>query len=167
AIVIDMNGKVVKQWDGYNLSAGGPARVYPGGFIIGAAGANPPRQESIELVQRDFEGRLLWRFDQNETITTRDGKMISSLRQHHDWQRADFPAGYYSPEATPANQGANTLILTHTNHVKPKVAPGAMLEDDRILEFSPEGKLLWEWVASDHVDDFRLDKDARDAIASA
>jgi hypothetical protein len=167
AIVIDMNGNVVKQWDGYNLSAGGPARVYPGGFIIGAAGANPPRQESLELVQRDFEGRLLWRFDQNESITTRDGKTISSLRQHHDWQREDFPAGYYSPEATPANQGANTLILTHTNHVKPKVAPGAMLEDDRILEFSSEGKLLWEWVASDHVDDFHLDKEARDTIASA
>ena len=25
-IVIDMNGKIVKQWEGYNNSAGGPAR---------------------------------------------------------------------------------------------------------------------------------------------
>ena len=25
-VVIDMNGKVVKQWDGFNNSAGGPAR---------------------------------------------------------------------------------------------------------------------------------------------
>ena len=31
-VVIDMNGSVVKQWDGYNHSAGGPARVLPGGI---------------------------------------------------------------------------------------------------------------------------------------
>src|SRR5262247_1974666 len=46
AIVIDMNGKVVKQWDGFVNSAGGPARVFPGGFVIAANGTNPPRQES-------------------------------------------------------------------------------------------------------------------------
>ena len=99
AIVIDMNGNIVKQWDGYVSSAGGPARVLPGGVVVGAAGANPPRQESIELVQRDFDGKVLWRFDHNEQIETRDGqtkeaKTIWALRQHHDWQRQDFPAGY-------------------------------------------------------------------------
>src|SRR5678809_888687 len=35
AIVIDMNGNVVKRWDGYVNSAGGPARVLPGGVIVG------------------------------------------------------------------------------------------------------------------------------------
>src|SRR5689334_7365844 len=115
AIVIDMNGNVVKRWEGFNNSAGGPSRVFPGGTILGPAGANPPRQESLELVRRDFEGNVLWRFDQNERIETRDGKMISSLRQHHDWQRTDFPAGYYSPESNPGGAGSNMLILTHTN----------------------------------------------------
>jgi hypothetical protein len=28
-LVIDMNDNVVKQWDGFNNSAGGPARVLP------------------------------------------------------------------------------------------------------------------------------------------
>jgi hypothetical protein len=167
AIVIDMNGNVVKRWEGFNSSAGGPARIFPGGVILGAAGANPPRQESIELVQRDFDNKLLWRFDQNERIETRDGKMLSALRQHHDWQRADFPAGYYSPESNPRNSGSNTLILTHTNRIQPKVSPKAMLEDDHLIEISPEGKVIWEWVASDHIEEFQLDKDARDAIASA
>ena len=73
-IVIDMNGNVVKHWDGYNNSAGGPARVLPGGFVIAASGANPPHQESLELIQRDFDGNVLWRFDHNEQIKTRDGK---------------------------------------------------------------------------------------------
>src|SRR5689334_7721024 len=99
AIVIDMNGNVVKQWDGYVSSAGGPVRVLPGGVVVGAAGANPPRQESLELVQRDFDGKVLWRFDHNEQIETRGAqtkeaqtkevKTIWALRQHHDWQRED------------------------------------------------------------------------------
>src|SRR5579871_6424465 len=70
AVVIDMNGNVVKQWEGYNSSAGGPARILPGGVVIGAAGANPPHQESLELVQRDFNGNVLWHFDHNEQIET-------------------------------------------------------------------------------------------------
>lgn len=167
AIVIDMNGAVVKRWDGFVNSAGGPVRVLPGGIVMGAAGANPPRQESLELVQRDFDGNLLWRFDRNEQITTRDGKMTWAARQHHDWQREDFPAGYYSPEAAPRAQGANTLLLTHTNRIQPKVAPDVTLEDDRIIEITPEGKIVWEWVASDHIDEFRFDAAAREAIASA
>src|SRR5215510_3080665 len=48
-IVIDMNGKVVKQWDGFVNSAGGPARVFPNGIVMGANGNNPPHQESLEL----------------------------------------------------------------------------------------------------------------------
>ena len=176
AIVIDMNGNVVKQWDGYVSSAGGPARVLPGGGVVGAAGTNSPHQESLELVQRDFEGKVLWRFDHNEQVQSRGGqtkeagakevKMTWALRQHHDWQREDFPAGYYSPEATPGIAGSNTLVLTHTNRIQPKVAPNAMLEDDRIIEVSWEGKTVWEWVASDHIDDFHFDEDARRAVAS-
>jgi hypothetical protein len=166
AIVIDMNGNVVKQWDGYVSSAGGPVRILPGGVVVGAAGANPPKQESLELVERDFDGKVLWSFDHNEQIQTRDGKMVWAARQHHDWQREDFPAGYYSPNATPGITGGNILMLTHTNRIQPKVAPNATLEDDRIIEISWEGKIVWEWVVSDHVDDFHFDEDARKAIAS-
>ena len=72
-IVIDMNGNVVKQWDGFVNSAGGPARIFPNGVVMAANGTNPPRQESLELVQRDFDGRVLWRFDHNQQIQTREG----------------------------------------------------------------------------------------------
>jgi len=165
-IVIDMNGTVVKQWDGFVNSAGGPARVFPGGFVMAANGANPPRQESLELVSRDFDGKVLWRFDRNQEIQTRDGKMLWSARQHHDWQREDYPAGYYSPDAKPSIQGGNTLILTHTNHTKPGIADGT-LEDDRLIEVSPAGAVVWEWVASDHVDEFGFSPAARAAIRTA
>ena len=70
-LVIDMNGNVVKRWEGFNNSAGGPARVLPGGFVLSANGARPPNQESLELVQRNFAGDVVWQFSRNEQIKTR------------------------------------------------------------------------------------------------
>jgi len=165
-LVIDMNGNVVKRWEGYNNSAGGPARVLPGGFVIAASGARPPNQESLELVQRDFADSVVWRFSRNEQIATRDGSTIWSARQHHDWQRESYPAGYYSPETTPAIEGGNTLILAHTNRKQPAVAD-ALLEDDRLIEIAWNGDIVWEWVASDHIDELGFSAEARKAIKAA
>jgi hypothetical protein len=165
-IVIDMNGNVVKRWDDFNNSAGGPARILPGGGVIAASGARPPHQESLELVQRDFDGRVVWSFNRNEQIELRDRGMVWSSRQHHDWQREDFPAGYYSPESTPATTGSNTLILTHTNHRVPAVSD-AMLEDDRVIEVAPDGRIVWEWKAAEHIDELGFAPDARAAIKQA
>ena len=80
-VVIDMNGTVVKRWEGFNNSAGGPARVLPGGIVVAASGANPPRQESLELIQRNFAGDVLWRYSRNEEIKTREGTAVWSARQ--------------------------------------------------------------------------------------
>ena len=55
-LVIDMNGRTVKRWDGFNVSAGGPARVLPGGVLIAPTGAFPRHQESTALVAVDFDG---------------------------------------------------------------------------------------------------------------
>jgi hypothetical protein len=165
-LVIDMNGAVVKRWDGLNNSAGGPARVFPGGIVMSASGARPPHQESLELVRKDFAGTILWRFSDSEQITTREGTTIRSARQHHDWQLESFPAGYYSPVTTPSFDGVNTLVLTHTDRKQPNVADVA-LEDDRLIELSPDGRITWEWVASDHIDELGFAADARQAIKSA
>jgi hypothetical protein len=166
AIVIDMNGNIVKRWDDYSNSAGGPARVLPGGVIVAASGARPPHQESLELVQRDFAGNVVWRFDRNEQVEAADGATIWALRQHHDWQRENFPAGYYSPGADPTPAGARTLILTHSSRNEPAVAD-VMLEDDRIIEVTWEGEIVWEWVASEHIDELGFDAAARAAIKAA
>lgn len=165
-IVIDMNGRVVKRWNGYNDSAGGPARVLPGGQVVAAVGARPPHQESLELVQRDFDGNVVWRFGHNLQVQTGDGKTLWALRQHHDWQREDFPAGYYSPQAVPAAEGSKTLILTHLNHMQADVAD-VPLEDDRLIEVSWDGKITWEWIAGAHVAELGFDAAARAAIRAA
>jgi outer membrane protein assembly factor BamB len=165
-IVIDMNGNVVKRWEDFNNSAGGPARILPNGAVIAAHGARPPFQESLELVQRDFDGNTVWSFNRNEQIELRDGSTVWSSRQHHDWQRQDFPAGYYSPEYVPAASGSNTLILTHTNHKLPAVSD-ATLEDDRLIEVTPDGRIVWEWQAAEHIDELGFAPDARAAIKAA
>jgi hypothetical protein len=164
-LVIDMNGIVVKRWDGFNNSAGGPARVLPGGVVIAPSGARPGHQESLELVQRDFDGNVTWRFSRSEQIDAREGGMTWSARQHHDWQRDSFPAGYFSPEATPVVDRGTTLLLTHTDRKQPNVAD-RLLEDDRLIEVSWDGTITWEWVASDHINELGFAADARQAIRS-
>lgn len=165
-VVVDMNGDVLKQWTGYHGGAGGPARVLPGGQVLGAGPTRALHQESNELIQLDFDGNVVWRFDRTEEVATSEGETIWSARQHHDWQREGFPAGYYSPEANPAVEGGRTMLLTHTNHVRPTVSD-RRLEDDRIIEVSWDGEILWEWIASDHVDELGFSKEARAAIYAA
>jgi len=162
-LVIDMNGRTVKRWDGFNLSAGGPARVLPGGVLVGPQGAFPRHQESTALVAVDFAGNELWRFDAAEEIEI-DGVRQGSARQHHDWQSADWPAGYYSPDFSPGAVGGRTLLLTHTSHSSPAVA-GVLLEDDRLVEVDAEGRVTWEWRAADHIDELGFAPAARAAIA--
>ena len=165
-VVIDMNGRIVKRWDGFSNSSGGPARVLPNGDVIAASGARAGRQESLALIQRDFNGKEIWSFNRNQEIQIADGQTIWSARQHHDWQREDFPAGYYSPDATPARSGANTLILTHTDRRAPDIAD-VLLQDDRILELSPTGEIIWEWIAGDHIGEMGFDARARASIRAS
>ena len=162
AVVIDMNGNVVKQWPEFVGSSGGPNRVLSGGIVVGAAQARPQHQETLELVQRDFDGNVTWSFSRAEEIEMQ-GDTRWSARQHHDWQRSDFPAGYYSPGVTPAAEGVRTLVLAHTSRMQPNVADG-LLEDDRIYEISWDGEILWQWYASDHIDELGFAEDARAAI---
>ena len=82
-LVIDMNGNEVKRWEDFNNSTGGPARVLPGGLVMAARGAQPPHQESLELIRRDFDGKDLWQFSRGEQIAAREGGMVWSARQHH------------------------------------------------------------------------------------
>lgn len=161
-IVIDMNGRVVKRWDGFSMLAGGPARVLPGGVAVAPQGIHPGHQEATALVAEDFDGVRLWRIDHVEEIE-RDGNRQWSARQHHDWQRTDFPAGYFSPQSTPSASAAATLLLTHTSHRDPAIAD-VLLEGDRLVEIDETGAVSWDWRLDEHIDEFRLSAAERAAI---
>jgi hypothetical protein len=159
-IVVDMNGRVVKRWDGFDLVSGGPARVLPGGVVIAPQGDAMPRHlEASALVVEDFAGKELWRFDRGE----RNGAGAWSGRQHHDWQLSTFPSGAYSPSFTPALAGATMLLLTHSTHADPRIADG-VLDDDRLIELDAKGNVTWQWRAGDHIAELGLTPPARAAI---
>ncbi|GAA0265739.1 aryl-sulfate sulfotransferase [Alteraurantiacibacter aestuarii] len=161
-IVIDMNGRVVKRWDGFNVSSGGPARVLPGGIAVGPTGTFPRHQESRAMIAQDFGGTQLWQYHQSEAIEI-DGEQVMSGRQHHDWQLANFPAGYPSPGISPTLEGTRKLLLTHSSLTDDTIAD-IVLEDDRLIELSAGNEIIWEWRASQHVDELGFDVAARTAI---
>jgi outer membrane protein assembly factor BamB len=92
-----------------------------------------------------------------------DGKTVWSGRQHHDWQLANFPSGAFSPGTTPALKGTPMLLLTHVRRSDPAIAD-VVLDDDRLVELDPAGKVAWSWNAGEHIDEFGFTPAARAAI---
>ena len=105
----------------------------------------------------------MWRYDGTEEVQLQSGETVVSARQHHDWQREGSPVGYYAPGAEPRVDGGRTLVLAHKNLINPAVSD-RRLEDDYIFEVSWDGEVLWEWLASDHIDELGFSEDARNAI---
>ena len=172
AVVIDMNGNVVKQWKQIT-SVPGPFRILPGGYVMGGDKPRLPYQEAIALLQLDWDGNEVWRFDRMEQVITEtpendaeeniSEETVWSSRQHHDWQREGNPVGYYAPGMEPQIASGKTLILAHKNVTVPEISP-RRVEDDYIYEINWEGEITWEWLASDHVDEFGFSEEARNAI---
>ncbi len=173
AALIDMNGNILRRWP--ELTGMGPFRMYPGGYVMGGSEFRSPYQESIALVEYDWAGDEVWRFDRIDMLAGPTGdpedaeaggdsaSAVWAARQHHDWQREGNPVGYYSPELTPNATAGNTLILGHKNLTNLNVSD-KRLEDDHIYEVSWDGEILWEWLASEHIDEMGFSADARNAI---
>ena len=92
-----------------------------------------------------------------------NGETVWAARQHHDWQREGSAVGYFAPGAEPLVDRGRTLILAHKNVMRPEISD-KRLEDDYLLEVSWDGEVLWDWLASDHVEEFGFSEDARNAI---
>ena len=166
AVLIDMNGTTVRHWTGFEGASGGPTRVLPGGYVMGALGSRRPHQESMAVALFDWSDKQLWKFDHAEQVQGAAGAPQWTARQHHDWQHDDFPAGYYSPAASPGVDGARTLILAHKNVTNPAISDRP-LEDDYLYEVDGIGKITWEWLANQHVDEMGFTPAAREAIRTS
>ena len=122
-----------------------------------------PHQEARRLVQVDWDGNVVWAFDQGDRITDDKGVETWIARQHHDWQREGSPVGYFAPGALPLVDRGRTLVLAHKNVTVPAITD-KQLEDDRLIEVSWDGKVVWDWLASDHVDELGFSAEARAAL---
>jgi len=143
--LVDMNGNVVHLW---NLGVRSPKY----GFM-----------DYMDVVQVDWDGNVVWKFDQYEYIEDPGQEGMWMARQHHDYQREGSPVGYYAPGLTPLVEGGNTLILGHKDVRDPRISDKPLL-DDVIYEVNWEGDIIWEWVCSEHFDEMEFSEAARNAL---
>ena len=160
AVLIDMNGKEWKLWEDLQ---GFPNKILPGGYVMGSLGERNPQyglQDQTDLVQVDWDGNVVWKFDHAEYIEDPGEKSQWMARQHHDYQREGNPVGYYVPGMEPKTDSGNTLVLAHTNVQVPEISDKLLL-DDIIYEVNWQGEVIWSWKVSDHVDELGFDTVAR------
>ena len=164
AMLIDMNGAEVKLWKGLH---GFPNKIFPGGYVMGHLAERNNAygmQDQTDLVQVDFDGNVVWKFNQWEYIEDPGEEPQWMARQHHDYQREGNPVGYYVPGMDPLTDRGNTLILCHKNLVNKKISEKRLL-DDAIIEVDWQGNVLWEWLCSDHFDEYEFSEEAKNILA--
>jgi hypothetical protein len=163
ALLIDMNGAEVKLWKGLH---GLPNKMLPGGFVLGATGERNTKygmQDYVDVVQVDWEGKIVWRFNEYEYVEDPGEEPQWMARHHHDFQRQGNPVGYYAPGMDPMAEGGNTLILCHKNAHNPDISDKELL-DDAIVEVNWEGEIIWEWVLNEHFNEFDWSEEARNIL---
>ncbi len=164
AVLIDMNGNVVNQWKGLD---GMPNKILPGGHIMGSTGVRNFKygfQDMLDMVQVDWNGKIVWKFDRYERIRDPRQKPRWMARQHHDYQREGNPVGYYVPGMESLVDSGSTLILCHKNLKNPRISEKLLL-DDTIIEVTWDGKITWEWTCSEHFDEMGFSEEAKNALA--
>ncbi|MDR1943851.1 MAG: aryl-sulfate sulfotransferase [Synergistaceae bacterium] len=162
-LLIDMNGREVRLWKGLK---GDPARILPGGYVIGSTGERAPRErpfDNLDLVQVDWNGGVVWRFDGLQYVTDGGSAPRRIARQNHDYQREGSGTGYYSPGAEPRADGGKTLLIVNRDVVNPKISDKTLL-DSTIIEVTWEGEITWRWSANEHFDELGFDEAAKNVL---
>ena len=146
SVLIDMNGKVVKQWK--NMSnREHPVKILEGGYIMGATrekvehvGRIWGHPESTDMSVMDWDGKIVWSFPK--------------AGMHHDFQILGNPVGYWVPgmPLQVPKKGDKVLILSHkvVHSKKSKKISDKVLYDDYIAEVDYEGNIIWDYLCSNH-----------------
>ncbi|MDP6180610.1 MAG: aryl-sulfate sulfotransferase, partial [Desulfatiglandales bacterium] len=164
ATLIDMNGSEVQQWEGLH---GSPNTMLPGGYVMGCTGERNPQygmQDQLDVVQVDWDGNIVWKFNKHEYIEDPGEEPEWMARQHHDFQREGNPVGYHVPGMEPLVDRGNTLILCHRNLENPEISDKLLL-DDVIIEVTWKGDIVWEWVCNDHFEEMGFSEEAKNIMA--
>lgn len=135
--LIDMNGVVRKRWDHPGLPARliDPARI---GGERGRVGVQLKGDPGAGIFGNRTVGEVSW---SGETVwewgTEAPG---GAARQNHDWELLD---------------NGNRLLLVTV----PRRVPGIDAEgvgDQGLYEVAPDGRIVWRWLAGDHLDELGL-----------
>jgi hypothetical protein len=141
--LIDMDGHEVRRWD----YQGFPGQVLDPAVTGGAkghvlvqlaAGADGGTGEvpgaaifdNKTIGELDWDGKVVWSWGE-----TAPG---GAARQHHDLRR---------------EANGNTVVLANLPHAVSGFSAPKVL-DDVVYVVDPAGKVVWRWVASEHLDEF-------------
>ena len=164
AVLMNMNGRENKVWKGVH---GFPNKIFPGGYLMTSRGSRDGRygvQDGLDLVQIDWDGNVVWKFDRNEYIEDPGIPGRWMARSHHDYQREGSTTGYYAPGMEPKTDSGNTLVLAHRNARNPKISDKQLL-DDVILEVDWDGDIVWEWNCNEHFDEMGFREGPKNTLA--
>ncbi len=164
AVLMDMNGREHNVWKGV---LGMPNKIFPGGYLMSSRGRRDGKfsvQDGVDVVQIDWEGKVVWKFDQNEFIEDPGYEGRWMARYHHDFQREGNPVGYYAPGMEPKTDSGNTLVLAHRNARNSAISDKLLL-DDLILEVNWEGEIVWEWNCHEHFEEFGFREGPKNTLA--
>ena len=164
ALLIGMNGHEIRLWKDVH---GFPNKIFPGGYLMGSRGTRNPKyglQDQLDLIQVDWDGKVVWEFNKAEFIEDPGQKPQWMARQHHDFQREGSTTGYYAPGSAPKTDSGNTLVLCHKDVHCPYISDKLLL-DDVVYEVNWKGEIVWEWLCSDHVEEMGFSEAARNAMS--
>ncbi len=155
-----MNGHVVRFWEG--IYGAFSNKILPGGYIMGTTGLTPRQiTDNRDLVQWDWNGNIVWKFDKTERLKIGD-EWIWSARQHHDYQREGNPVGYYVPGMEPSVGKGRTLIISTKIVNKPDITDKP-IADTWVIEVAWDGEVVWKWLLTDHWQELGLNEAVKGA----
>jgi len=162
--LIDMNGNEVRQWPHEGFP---PVLVDPAladgkrGNILLQLANTPGAQAGNGLGNRsigelDWSGKVLWQWGAGgDAYASAEVQTAAApggaAKQHHDWRRL-------------AN--GNTLVLANLVHPV-KGFSAAQVLDDVIYEVTPSGAIVWQWTASEHVNELGFSPESLKLVLSA
>jgi len=171
-VLVDMNGNTVNLWKRLGSL---PNKMLPGGYVMGSKGRvinNIPAEyragslimDMHDLVQVDWDGNVVWEFNQYEQVKVPGKKPVWTSRWHHDFEREGNPVGYYTPGMNPLVDKGKSLLLCHKNLTNTAISDKTLV-DCTIIEVTWDGKIVWEWLCSDHFEEIGFSEEARNTMA--
>ena len=143
AYVIDMNGNEVKVWP-YNAM---PAEILDPAVVNGERG-----HTILQGERHSFFNETLLELDWDENVVWQWGEKApgGTVKQSHDYVRL-------------AN--GNTLVLARVPHVVPAISDEP-ISDQAFYEVTPDGDIAWQWLSSDHIEEFGFTPEQRELMLS-
>jgi len=148
--LIDMDGNEVHRWNkfGFPPEMLDPAQTNgeKGHILVQLENGTSPFGDIFanqEVGELDWNGAVVWRWG-----TQAPG---GRARQNHDISR--LPNG-------------NTLLLTTIEHRVAGVSDQA-IADQKIVEVSKDGEIVWSWTAGDHLNEFGISPRGRAILRQA